>query len=85
MGENGEKLKFALWGAGVLAVFLFHLAALVGAGASGEGNGARVWSILLLIAAPLGVVLLIGGGLARTAERERPEADGGGPESNVDR
>lgn len=66
---RGEKLKLAGWGAGVVAVFLFHIGALVVA-ATGEGAGAEIWSILLLIFAPLAVVVVIGGGVARAIRSE---------------
>lgn len=83
---NSEKVKFGLWGAGVLTVFLFHLLALVEAGIGGEENGALIWSILLLIAAPVGVVALIGGGFARGAGDGEEETGTGGrrPTSSVD-
>lgn len=78
-GSGSERVKFGLWGAGVLAVFVFHLAALVGAAVSGE-HPARVWSILLLIAAPVSVVVLIGGAFARSGRRGDERADGAEPE-----
>lgn len=84
MRGAGEKVKFGLWGAGVLAVFLFHVAALVEAGVGGEGNGALIWSILLLIAAPVGVVALIGGGLARGRGGGGAETGDGRPDSSVE-
>lgn len=61
-----DRLKFGLWGAGVVLVFVFHLAALLGSAVEGGEHSALVWSILLLIAAPVGVVAFIGGGLARS-------------------
>lgn len=70
-----DRTKFGLWGAGVLAVFLFHVAALLDSAVGSEEHGALVWSILLLIAAPVGVVALIGGGFARSG-------DGGGGEDD---
>lgn len=66
---RGEKLKLAVWGAGVVAVFLFHVGALL-ATATGVGGGAEIWSILLLIFAPLAVVGVIGGGVARAIRRD---------------
>lgn len=66
---RGEKLKLAGWGVGVVAVFLFHIVALVAA-AAGEDGGAEIWSILLLIFAPLAVVGIIGGGVARAIRSE---------------
>lgn len=86
-GTSGERLKFGLWGGGVLAVFVFHLVALVGAAASGE-HPARVWSILVLIAAPVTVVCLIGGAFARSGRgADEGGTDGAEPrsESNLDR
>lgn len=80
-----EKVKFGLWGAGVLAVFLFHLLALVDAGVGGGENAALIWSILLLIAAPVGVVALIGGGFVRGSGRGGPESGDRRPESNAER
>lgn len=83
MDSGSEKLKFGLWGAGVLAVFFFHLVALVEAAVGGE-HGALVWSILLLIAAPVSVVGLIGFGFARSGRGGDEPAAGRGSESNVD-
>lgn len=83
MDSASEKLKFGLWGAGVLAVFLFHLVALVGTAVGGE-HAARVWSILLLIAAPVSVVGLIAVGFVRAGGRERERTAERGSESNVD-
>lgn len=65
---RGEKTKLAVWSAGILAVFLVHVGALVLA-TGGEGS-ARIWSILLLIFAPLTVVGLIGGGIARAIRND---------------
>lgn len=78
-----DRTKFGLWGAGVLAVFLFHVAALVDAAATGGGHGARVWSILLLIAAPVSVVLFIGGGVARLTGKNRSAGGADGSESKT--
>lgn len=66
-----DRLKFGLWGGGVLAVFLFHVAALLDSAVGGGQHGVLVWSILLLIAAPVGVVLVIGGGLVRSGDGGR--------------
>lgn len=81
---TGEKVKFALWGAGVLTVFLVHVAVLVEAGVTGGENRALIWSILLLIVAPVGVVVLIGAGLARGSGPTAPEDEGRRPESSED-
>ena len=67
---RGEKLKLAGWSAGIVAVFLFHVGALAAA-ALWMGGGAEVWSILLLIFAPLAVVGIIGGGVVRAISREK--------------
>lgn len=83
MDSGSEKLKFGLWGAGVLAVFFLHLAALLEAAVGGE-HGALVWSILLLIAAPVSVVGLIGIGFARSAMDDGEPVAGRESESNVD-
>lgn len=64
-----DRTKLALWGAGVVAVFLFEIVALIQSAASG-GDAAGTWSILLLIFAPLAVVGVIGGGIARAIRRE---------------
>lgn len=66
MRSPSDRTKFGLWWAGVLAVFLFHVAALVAAAVGAGEHGARVWSILLLIAAPVSVVALIGLGFVRS-------------------
>lgn len=79
-----DRLKFGLWGAGVLAVFLFHVGALVVSAAAGGEHGVLVWSILLLIAAPVGVVLFIGGGFARLARGRRSGGSEGGSKSETD-
>lgn len=79
LDSGSERLKFGLWGAGVLAVFFFHVAALFGAAVGGE-HGALVWSILLLIAAPVSVVGLIAFGFARSGGGNGDR----GSESNVD-
>lgn len=83
-----ERLKFGLWGVGVLFVFLFHVAALLEAAVGGE-HGALVWSILLLIAAPVSVVGLVAMGFARSGgrsgDRIREDTGDRGSESSVDR
>ena len=88
LAPGTERLKFGLWGAGVLAVFLFHVAALFEAAVGGE-HGALVWSILLLIAAPVSVVGLIAVGFARSGGRDGDVGGEGtgerGSETNVDR
>lgn len=83
MRSPSEKLKFGLWWAGVLAVFLFHVAALVGAAAGGGEQSALVWSILLLIAAPVSVVGLIGLGLVLSGRGG--DEGGDGPETRTKR
>lgn len=83
-GSASERLKFGLWGVGVLAVFVFHLVALVGAAVSGE-HPARVWSILVLIVAPVSVVCLIGGAFVRTGRRGGEGEAERRSESNLDR
>ena len=83
LDSPGERVKFGLWSAGVLAVFFFHVAALFDAAVGGE-HGALVWSILLLIAAPVSVVGFIALGFVRSGG---PKGEGGrdrGSESNVD-
>lgn len=84
MTRGGEKLKFGLWGGGVLAVFLFHVAALVEAGLGGGEEAALIWSILLLIAAPVSVVALIGVGFARGGGADGREAGEAPPESSAE-
>lgn len=84
MGGMSEKVKFGLWGAGVLAVFLFHLVALAEVGVGGEENAALIWSILLLIAAPVGVVAVLGVGFARGSGRGKTKPDETRPDSSVD-
>lgn len=83
LDSGSERLKFGLWGAGVLAVFLFHVAALFDAAVGGE-HGALVWSILLLIAAPVSVVGLIAFGFARSGGQNGEATGDRGSESNVD-
>lgn len=83
LDSRSERVKFGLWGAGVLAVFFFHVAALFDAAVGGE-HGALVWSILLLIAAPMSVVGLIALGFARSAASTNEGAGDRGSESNVD-
>lgn len=88
LDPGAERLKFGFWGLGVLFVFLFHVAALLEAAVGGE-QGALVWSILLLIAAPVSVVGLIAIGFARSGgrngERIREDTGDRGAESSVDR
>ncbi len=74
-----DRTKLALWGAGVLAVFLFEIVALIQSAASG-GDTAGTWSILLLIFAPLAVVGVIGGGIARAIRRESDRTSDPGTE-----
>lgn len=81
---GSERLKFGLWGIGVLAVFFFHVAALLDAAVGGE-HGALVWSILLLIAAPVSVVGLIAVGFTRSGGQGGEGSDDRGSEANVDR
>lgn len=80
---GSERVKFGLWGGGVLAVFLFHVAALLAAAVGGE-HGALVWSILLLIAAPVSVVGLITAGFVRSGGAGDEGGADRGPRSNVD-
>lgn len=72
-----DRVKFGLWGTGVVLVFLFHLAALLASAVEGGEHSALVWSILLLIAAPVSVVAFIGGSFARSAR------NGGGDEGEA--
>lgn len=83
LDSKSERVKFAFWGTGVLAVFFFHVAALLDAAVGGE-HGALIWSILLLIAAPVSVVGLIAVGFVRSGGPGGDAADGRGSESNAD-
>lgn len=90
-GARGSwKLLAGVLAGGVLVVFLYHIASLVGAFARLEAAFDRgaVWTILFMIAVTFGTLAVIGGGLAASLRGEEATAEGadepderGGPEA----
>lgn len=70
-GARGSwKVLALVLAAGVLVIFVYHLASLLGAFESmkdGFETGA-LWAILFMIGVTFGTIALIGGGLAATGE-----------------
>lgn len=67
-------------GTGVAIVFAWQMVDLLGflAGLDGGMEEGAIWAMLLMIAATMGTVVVIGGGLFRAIRREgRREADPG--------
>lgn len=81
-GARGSwKVLALVLAAGVLVVFVYHLASLLGAFGNMEAGfeTGALWAILFMIAVTFGTIALIGGGLAATGEGRdgRKEAETG--------